>query len=160
LRPFGVNTLALTRSGRSVPGADASVGPDSVDDLLRSSDYLILAAPDTSETRGLLDAKRLTLLRRSAAVINVGRGTIIDTNALVDALRNGRVRAAVLDVTDPEPLPERHPLWELPNALVTSHSASTPTLAGAAFVDRVRQNVERYCAGDPLLGLVDPQLGY
>ena len=145
---------------RDVPGAIESVGPDDLDQLLRRSDFLLLAAPETPETVGLLDADRLALLPSHAWIVNVGRGSIIDTDALVVALEAGHLAGAALDVTDPEPLPAAHPLWQLPNAIVTSHTACTPSLGRAALADRVGMNVARFRRGEALLGLVDPELGY
>jgi len=158
--PFGVRGIALTRSGRVLPGVAESVGPDGLDDLLRRSDFVLLAVPETPETIGLLGADRLALLSSHAWIINVGRGSIVDTDALVDALERGTPAGAVLDVTDPEPLQEEHPLWRLPNAIITSHSSCTLPLARAAFADRVQTNVARFLRGEPLLGVVDVGDGY
>jgi D-3-phosphoglycerate dehydrogenase len=160
VRPLGVRTIAVTRSGRPVEGADLSLGAADVAEAVRESDFLVLAAPETDETRALLDARLLGQLRPHAWIVNVGRGSIVDTDALVEALRAGRLGGAALDVTDPEPLPPDHPLWALPNVIVTSHTACTPRLGGEAFAARVRENVRRFGAGEPLLGLVDPRLGY
>jgi phosphoglycerate dehydrogenase-like enzyme len=160
LRPLGVRTIAVTRSGRAVEGADVSLGAADLTEAVRESDFLVLAAPDTDETRGLFDARLLGQLRPHAWIVNVGRGSIVDTDALVEALRAGRLGGAALDVTDPEPLPPDHPLWALPNAIVTSHTANTPRLGGAAYAARVRENVRRFGTGEPLLGLVDPRVGY
>jgi phosphoglycerate dehydrogenase-like enzyme len=160
LEPFAVNTLALTRGGGAVPGARRSLGPADLEELLTDSDYLVLAAPDTAETRRLLDARRLRQLEEDAVIVNVGRGTIIDTEALVEALRERTLRGAVLDVTDPEPLPDAHPLWILDNAIITAHTASTRALGAPLFARRVEENVRRYRAGLKPLGLVDPVAGY
>jgi phosphoglycerate dehydrogenase-like enzyme len=160
LAPFQVSVVALTRSGRAVPGADASVGPEALDELLAASDYVVAAAPETPATRGLLSADRIALMREGAWLINVGRGSLVDTEALVAALRGGRIGGAVLDVTDPEPLPDGHALWDLPNAIVTSHSACTMELGLPALAERVRENVARFARGDELLGLVDVAAGY
>ena len=160
LRPMGVRTLAVTRSSRTVDGADVSVGPMEIDHVVRESDFLVLAAPETPETRGLLDARLFRQMRAHAWLVNVGRGTIIDTPALVDALREGRLAGAALDVTDPEPLPPGHVLWSMPNVVITSHTACTPTLGAAAFATRVQENVNRFRAGAPLLGTVETKHGY
>jgi phosphoglycerate dehydrogenase-like enzyme len=160
LRPLGVRTIAVTRSGRAVEGADVSVAAADLAEAVRESDFLVLAAPATGETRGLVDAQLLGQLPPHAWIVNVGRGSIVDTPALVEALRAGRLGGAALDVTDPEPLPPDHPLWTLPNVIVTSHTANTPRLGGAAYAARVRENVRRFGTGEELLGLVDPRLGY
>jgi D-3-phosphoglycerate dehydrogenase len=160
LRPFNVHGIALTRSGRPVPGAAECLDPAGLDRLLERSDYVVLAAPETSETIGLLSADRLALLKPHSWLINVGRGSIVDTNALVEALTNGHIGGAALDVTNPEPLPADHPLWALPNVIISSHTAVTAGLGRAAFSERVRINVARFCAGKPLIGVVDTRLMY
>ena len=159
LMPFGVRTLALTRSGRQVSGATVSLGPGGLERLLGESDYVVLAAPATPETDGMISAERLALMRDGACLINVGRGTLVDTDALVAGLRDGRMSAA-LDVTDPEPLPSDHPLWTLPNAIVSSHTANTVRLGSAAMALRVNENVARFARGEEPLGLVDPVARY
>jgi phosphoglycerate dehydrogenase-like enzyme len=159
LTPFGVRTLALTRSGRQVPRASVCLGPGGLERLLAESDYVVLAAPATPETDGMISAGRLALMRDGACLINVGRGTLVDTDALVAELRDGRISAA-LDVTDPEPLPSGHPLWTLPNAIVTSHTANTARLGSAAMAARVSENVARFARGEEPLGLVDPVARY
>jgi phosphoglycerate dehydrogenase-like enzyme len=160
LRPMGARTVAVTRSGRAVDGADVSVGPTEIDRVVRESDFLVLAAPETAETRGLLDARLFSQMRPHAWLVNVGRGTIVDTQALVDALRDGRLAGAALDVTDPEPLPRGHALWGVPNVVITSHTACTPALGAAAFRTRVQENVRRFRADEPLLGPAQTEHGY
>ena len=155
LAPFSPHTIALTRSGRPVPGADRSVGPDALDDVLRESDYLVLAAPQTPATRQLLDADRIATIKQGAFIVNVGRGTLIDTDALERALRTGHLAGAALDVTDPEPLPPHHPLWTHPTTIITSHTASTLALGWPRFLTRVAENVSRFGSGRDLLGGVD-----
>lgn len=159
LAPFGARTLALTRGGRDVAGASASLGPDGMDELLAASDYVVLSAPATPDTRHMISAEQLALMRTGACLINVGRGTLVDTDALVAELR-ARCITAVLDVTDPEPLPDNHPLWQLPNAVITSHTANTPRTGSAAMAERVRENVARIAHGEEPLGLVDPVAFY
>jgi phosphoglycerate dehydrogenase-like enzyme len=131
-----------------------------LESLLCRSDFVVLSAPETAQTIGLLNADRLALLPSHAWIVNVGRGSTVDTAALVTALETGRLAGAALDVTDPEPLPDGHPLWRLPNAIITSHTACTPSLGRAAFADRVRTNISRFIRGEALLGRVDADLGY
>ena len=92
--------------------------------------------------------------------MNVGRGALVDTDALVEALREGRLRGACLEVTDPEPLPDGHPLWSEPRALITPHVANTRTQLDAALARRAADNVARFRAGEPLIGLIDVTAGY
>jgi phosphoglycerate dehydrogenase-like enzyme len=160
LAPLRVRVLALTRGGRTVPGADISLGPDGLDRLLRESDYVVLAVPETPETLAMIGAEQLALMREHAWLVNIGRGTVVDTGALVDALCAGRIGGAVLDVTDPEPLPDEHPLWKLPNVLVTGHTASTWELGRPVFLERIRTNVALFARGEPLVGPVDVSAGY
>jgi phosphoglycerate dehydrogenase-like enzyme len=160
LAPFDVETLALTRSGRNVPGADDSLGPDGLDQLPTESDYVVLAAPATPATASMISADQLALMRPRAWLVNVSRGVLVDTEALVDVLEAGRLGGAALDVTDPEPLPDDHPLWRLPNVMITPHVASTPEMAGPALRTRVRENVARFARGEELIGVVDVAAGY
>ncbi len=99
-------------------------------------------------------------MREDAWLVNVARGSLVDTDALVDALRNGTIAGAALDVTDPEPLPDGHPLWELPNALITPHVATPADTERALFAERVRENVRRLAAGEPLEAVIDAEGGY
>ena len=118
-----MRVLALTRAGRDVPGAERSFGPDGLDALLEQSDYVVLCAPLTPDTHGLIGARELDLIGPEGVLLNVGRGQLVDTAALVEALRAGRLGGACLDVIDPEPLPDGHPLWSEPRVLITPHVA-------------------------------------
>jgi phosphoglycerate dehydrogenase-like enzyme len=160
LRPFDVRSIALTRTGHAVPGATLTRGPGGLDELLAASDWVVLAAPATPSTRSLISAAGLARMRSSAWLINVSRGSLVDTGALVAALRSGELRGAILDVTEPEPLPDGHVLWSLPNAIITPHVASTPELAATALSRRIQENVSRYAAGRELIGVVDLAAGY
>jgi len=153
---LGMRVIGLRRSGAPIELVRDVVGPDRLHHLLSESDYVVLAAPLTDETRGMIDARAFLLMKRTAWVINIARGGLIDTEALVEALRQRRIRGACLDVTEPEPLPEGHPLWGLPNVLITSHSASgdSPALAQRK-VKLLVDNLQRYMAGQPLTGVVD-----
>ena len=160
LAPFRARVLALTRGGGTVSGADVSLGRDGLGRLLSESDYVVLAAPETPETTRMIGAEQLALMRGHAWLVNIGRGTVVDTDALVAALRAGQIGGAILDVTDPEPLPHDHPLWALPNVLVTAHTASSWELGRSAFLERLRTNVSLFARGEPLVGLVDIDGGY
>jgi phosphoglycerate dehydrogenase-like enzyme len=160
LEPFGVRVLASTRSGADVPGAARSLGTADLDELLRESDYVVLCAPLTPETHGLIGARELDLLGPEGVLVNVGRGALVDTDALVAALRERRIRGALLDVTEPEPLPDGHPLWSEPRALITPHVANTRAQLDAALARRVEQNVARFAAGEQPIGAIDPAAGY
>lgn len=163
LEPFGVRVLAVNHSGRPVPGA-ARTSPaddlDGLDELLTSSDHVVIAAPATASTTRLIDAAALDRMRSDAWLINVARGSLVDTDALVTALAEGRIGGAALDVTEPEPLPDGHPLFSEPRALISSHCANPRSLLVPALARRVRENVGRYLAGEPLDGVIDPATGY
>jgi phosphoglycerate dehydrogenase-like enzyme len=143
------------------PGFAAVVGDDTIDDELPRADVVVLAAPATASTEGILDARRLGLLGRGAIVVNVARGALVDETALAAALAGGRLRGAVLDVYEREPLPPESPLWRLPNVLATPHvSAVSP----ARFWDRMMalflDNWGRHRRGERLVNLVDASAGY
>ena len=160
LAPFDTRVIALTRDGRRVPGADVSVGPTGLPLLLEQSDYVVLAAALATETKGMISAWELAQMRADAWLINVARGGLVDTDALVEALRTGAIGGAALDVTEPEPLPPGHALWALRNALITPHVASTPEMGEGFLAERVTENVRRFAAGRDLMGVVDQRLGY
>jgi len=121
----------------------------------------VIAAPLTGETRGVLDAQRLALLRPRAIVVNVARGSLVDERALTAALAGGRLRGAVLDVFEREPLDAGSPLWSLPNVLLTPHvSAVSPARFWERGVALLLENWERYRRGEPLRNLVDKRAGY
>ncbi len=156
LRACEADVVRVARKPR--PGADVHAVAD-LDGLLPSADAVVLVTPLTEETRGLLDARRLALLPDGALVVNVGRGPVLDTAAMVAEASAGRLRAA-LDVTDPEPLPDGHRLWSLPNCLVTPHTADSEEMIQALLAVRIRENVERLASGLPLVGVVDTAAGY
>ncbi|MEA2291993.1 MAG: hypothetical protein QOF17_1013 [Solirubrobacteraceae bacterium] len=160
LAPFGVRVLAVTRRGRPVEGAAVTVAADRLDEVLPAADHVVLAAPGTPGTRHQFDAERLARLKPGAWLVNVGRGSLVDTGALVAALESGPLGGAGLDVTDPEPLPDGHPLWRHERVLITPHVASTLEGERRHYAVRVRENVARFAAGEPLLGVVDRDAGY
>ena len=124
-----------------------------LDSLLPRAEVVVLILPATAETRGLIGRRQLALMRQGALLVNAARGPIVDTDALVEALKSGRIRAA-LDVTDPEPLPEGHPLWSCPNLLITPHvGASTPQFAPRAL-RTAADELRRYMNGEPLHNVV------
>ena len=160
LAPFGTRIIALTRDGRLVPGAAVSIGPSELPWLLTESDYVVLAAALTGETRGVITAESIGAMRPDAWLINIARGELVDTRALVEALGAQTIGGAALDVTDPEPLPAGHPLWSLPNVIITPHVASTRAMGERYLAARVEENVRRFSLGQKLLGVVDQKLGY
>jgi phosphoglycerate dehydrogenase-like enzyme len=158
---FGMPLIGCRRSGRPVEGVTDVVPPAGLARLWRESDYIVLACPLTSETRHIVGAAALAAMKSGARLINIARGALVDTEALVAALQADRLGGAALDVTDPEPPPPGHPLWRLPNVLLTPHNApgNTDALNGRKL-DLFLDNLGRYLAGQPLLNLVDPVRGY
>jgi phosphoglycerate dehydrogenase-like enzyme len=142
-------------------GFERVITMDEVDAELALADVVVIAAPLTGETRGVLDARRLALLQPRAIVVNVARGSLIDERALIAALAGGRLRGAVLDVFEREPLADDSPLWSLPNVLLTPHvSAVSPARFWERGVALLVENWERYERGEPLRNLVDKAAGY
>jgi phosphoglycerate dehydrogenase-like enzyme len=158
---FDMRVLATRRSGSgSAPFIERVAGPDALLELLPEADVVVVCVPLTPETDGLFDAAAFAAMKRGAYLVNIARGRVVDTTALVDALHTGRIAGACLDVTEPEPLPADHVLWTFPNVVITPHvaaqSASTLERRSALLVE----NLRRFAAGEPLLNVVDKQLGY
>lgn len=156
LKGFGVGTTVVRRTPS--PG---TLGPDAWRAELGNFDWVILAVPATPETERMIGEAELSAMKSSATLVNIARGTVVDQDALVAALRDKRIGAAFLDVTDPEPLPAGHPLWSLDNAHVTMHlSGRAQTLMFQRAGQRFMENLSRYRDGAPLLHTVDLKLGY
>ncbi|HYZ98689.1 MAG TPA: NAD(P)-dependent oxidoreductase [Acidimicrobiales bacterium] len=160
LGPFECDVTVVRRSPRPMAGARAVVGDDRLGEALAGADVVVLALPLLPESVGLIDRRRLELLAPGACLVNVARGQHVVTEDLVEALRDGTLGSAGLDVTDPEPLPDGHPLWTLPNAIVTPHTGNTQEMALPLLSARITDNVRRWIAGEPLVGPVDPASGY
>jgi phosphoglycerate dehydrogenase-like enzyme len=154
LAPFEVTTTLVGRRAR-----DGVHPVDEVAELLPHHDACVVVVPLTDATRGLVDAAFLAAMPDGSVLVNAARGPVVDTDALVAELTAGRLRAA-LDVTDPEPLPDDHPLWREPRALITPHVANPPAALCPALAERVRENVTRFTTGRELLGRIDPDAGY
>lgn len=160
IAPFDCHITAVRHSDKAVPGVDRTVQTSEFVSLLPETDVLFLASALNDETRAIVNADALRALPASSVVVNISRGPVIDTDALVDALRKDEILGAALDVTDPEPLPDDHPLWAEPRALITPHTADTVEqvieLLGQRFVD----NIGRRARGEELAGVVNPERGY
>jgi phosphoglycerate dehydrogenase-like enzyme/glyoxylase-like metal-dependent hydrolase (beta-lactamase superfamily II) len=134
--------------------------PSKLPELLPEADVVVLACPLTPETKGLLGKKQFDSMKKSALLINVARGGIVETDALVSALKGGTIAGAGLDVTDPEPLPDEHPLWKLPNVVISPHLGNLSVDGVERQWRLFRENVRRFVAGEPLLCVVDKEKGY
>jgi phosphoglycerate dehydrogenase-like enzyme len=157
---FGLHVTGLTRDGRRVAEADESLAVSDLAAVAARSDVLAITLPGTPHTRGLVSREVLAALPRGAVVVNVGRGTIVDQPALIEALQSGALGGAVLDVFDPEPLPADSPLWTLENTIVAPHTAARSFLENERIVELFCDNLRRYAAGEPLRNPIDTQEFY
>ncbi|MDA9520632.1 2-hydroxyacid dehydrogenase [Bradyrhizobium sp. CCBAU 11434] len=158
LKPFRFPLAAWSRSKKVVEGVTCFHGADQLGNFLQRTDILVCLLPLTEQTSGILNERLFSLLPAGARLLHVGRGPQLDQGALIEALDSGRLNAAMLDVTDPEPLPESHPLWSHPKVIITPHIASVTQPHTAA--QSVIENIRRHRAGQNPIGLVDRALGY
>ncbi|HEY2933460.1 MAG TPA: D-2-hydroxyacid dehydrogenase [Acidobacteriota bacterium] len=162
-KALGMRVLGLRQNcDQPVKGVDEMLGVDQLDRLLTESDFVVLAVPDTAATRHIIGKQQLDSMKKSACLINVGRGTAVDQRALADALQSGRIAGAALDVYETEPLPQGSPLWAAPHILITPHVGSATMLE--RFWRRqhelLAENLRRYLSGEPLLYVVNKRRGY
>jgi phosphoglycerate dehydrogenase-like enzyme len=160
LQPFDCNITVVRLSAEPLEGAQTVVGTENLVDAIVGADAVVVALALTPDTEGILGRNEFELMEKHAWVVNVGRGRHIVTEDLVWALQEGEIGGAALDVTSPEPLPDEHPLWSLPNCIITPHIGNTPAMAVPLLSARITENVHRYVAGEPLVGCIDPELGY
>lgn len=158
LRPFGFPLAGWSRSAKRIDGVTGFHGAEQLPGFLAQTDILVCLLPLTPQTRGMLNQELFAQLPTGARLLHVGRGPQLDQTALIAALDSGHLAAAMLDVTDPEPLPQDHPLWSHPGVMITPHIASVTQPQTAA--QAVAENIRRHRAGDDLIGLVDRNLGY
>lgn len=162
-RAFDVEILATRRSaapGATAPDVDELFPPDELHTMLGRCDAVIAAVPETPETAGMMDAAAFAAMRPGSFFCNVGRGSLVDEGALIDALRRGQLRGAALDVASVEPLPSDHPLWDAPNLSLSSHSASAPAALFLNLHELFSRNLAAYLSGDALENEVDLSRGY
>ncbi len=160
LEPFGCHITVVRRSADPFPGADLTTTLDRRLDVVAGADVVVLALALTPETEHVIGAAELDAMADHAWLVNVARGGHVDTEALVDALAAGSIGGAALDVTDPEPLPDGHPLWSEPRAIITPHVGNTREMEVPVLAAHIADNVRRFAAGDRLVCVVDVDAGY
>jgi phosphoglycerate dehydrogenase-like enzyme len=160
LAPFRVASTVVRRTAEPVPGATRTMETGRLAEALADATVVFLALALTPETVHIIGAPELAVMRSDSWLVNVARGPHVDTDALVTALDNGAIGGAALDVTDPEPLPDGHPLWTQQRSIITPHTADTLEMTERPLALRIRDNVARYAAGQPLVGVVDARAGY
>jgi phosphoglycerate dehydrogenase-like enzyme len=156
MRVLGVDI----QPGPAPDGVEAIWPLDRLDEALRQADVLVIATPQTAETRGMIDARRIGLLPPEAYLVVISRGRIVDEPALIAALQAGKLAGAGLDVTATEPLPPDNPLWEAPNVIITPHCSGGSRQTSARVWDITTENIRRFVAGEPLTNVCDKQAGF
>ena len=158
--PLRARVTVVRRQPGDVPGAWRTITPDALHDALPTADAVVVAAAATEGTKHVIGAAELALMPSHAVLVNIARGTLVDLEAVVDAVSSGRLYGAGLDVMDPEPFPREHRVWAEKRIVISSHSADTPEMTGPLLAGRVRSNVRAFLAGELLFGVVDPAAGY
>lgn len=164
LRAFGMNVTGIRRCTKPTEGFDRVFGADMLDELLTQADFIICCLPHTPETEKMLGESRFSRMKQGALFVNVGRGSLVDETALINALQSGQLFGAVLDVFGQEPLPDVSPLWDMENVLITPH-ISGPSFGHFPEVERgiaeiCAENISRFVDGKPLLNVIDRSKGY
>jgi phosphoglycerate dehydrogenase-like enzyme len=157
---FGMRIYGSRRTPRPMPGVAQVVGGDGWRELLPKADFLVVAAPLTAETRGMIDAAAFAAMRPTAYLINIARGAVLDEPALIAALRDGQISGAALDTFEQEPLPAESPLWGLPNVTITPHATANSPRMRERQIALFFENLSRFRSGQPLLNIVDKSIGY
>jgi phosphoglycerate dehydrogenase-like enzyme len=160
VRCMGARVIGTRRRDAQVEGVEILAGGEGLDRLLERSDYVVLAVPETDETRGLMDAAALARMKEGAVLVNVARGGLVDEAALLSALENGRLRGAALDAFSTEPLPDAHPFWRAPRVLLTPHTSAYTHRFWEREAELILDNLRRYLAGEALRNVVDKAEGY
>jgi phosphoglycerate dehydrogenase-like enzyme len=160
LSPFDVSITIVRCTDHPVAGAQQTLTSADLPGVLAQTDVLVIAAAHTEATTHLISATEFAVMKVESVVVNIARGPLIDAVALDSALRTGLIAGAALDVTDPEPLPEGHPLWSAPNILITPHQADTPEMTAPLLAVRIEHNVRAFMGDGRFVGVVDPSAGY
>jgi len=158
--PLRPDVTVVRRQAGDVPGATRTILPEDLDAVLPTADAIVVAAAATKSTKHVIGKDQLALIPAHAVLVNIARGSLVDLEAVVDAVGSGRLFGAGLDVMDPEPFPDDHRVWQQKRIVVTSHSADTPEMTAPLLAKRVRANVQAFVAKQRLFGVVDPVAGY
>ncbi len=159
-KAFGMKVIGLRKSGRNEEYYDVMYDNGGLDKLLAASDFVVSCIPLTGETRHMLGEHEFEVMKDTAYFINISRGGVVDEAALIRALREGKIRGAGLDVFEEEPLPVQSPLWDMPNVLITPHSAGSTDRYMERAMALFNDNLSRYLKGEKLVNLIDPKRGY
>jgi phosphoglycerate dehydrogenase-like enzyme len=157
---MGFRVLGVRRDTTAVPGVERLYPPERLADAAAEADYLVVCTPLTPATSGAISRELLARMKKTAWVVNIARGPIIDQGALTDALRAGTIGGAALDALWTEPFPADDPLWKMPNVIITPHSSNSSPRVRERSVALFKENLRRYKAGEPLLNRVDLEAGY
>lgn len=161
LKAFDCTVHGVVRTIREAPSyVDSLCTSDTMQEVLAVSDYVVICLPGSPETKGMFDAKVFGQMKESGVIVNIGRGTIINQDDLIEALENKTIAGALLDVTTPEPLPPESPLWSMPNVIITPHCSSATTKAMDRIIDRLCLNIDAFIKEEKLPNEVDKKLGY
>lgn len=160
LQPFDPEITFVRRSTDPVEGAARTVAAASLAEVLPDADVVVVAAAMTADTAEMFGAPEFRAMKKTAVLVNIARGGLVDTDALVEALEQEEIWGAGLDVTSPEPLPDGHPLWSSERALITPHQADTPEMVAPLLAERIRHNVAALGGDGDFIGVVDPAAGY
>ena len=158
---FGMRVIGTRRSDSPSPEFIQKVGkPNDLLKMLPEADVVVLAVPLTKETENMIDKEAFTAMKKGSYLINIARGKVVNTDAMIEALKSGHLAGAGLDVTDPEPLPKEHTLWSFPNVVITPHIAARSAVTKQRRAALLRENLRRFASGEPLLNVVDKKLQY
>lgn len=157
---LGMRVIATQRTPKSHPRVEKMYAAEQTAEVVEQSDYLVLVVPLTDDTKGLFDAGMIARMKPDAVLINLSRGGIVDEAAIVEALTDGTIKGAAIDVFDQEPLPADHPLWETPNTIITPHMAAADSAYLPNIAKIFAENLERISSGQPLINEVDRNRGY
>lgn len=160
-KALGMRVVSIKRTPVASEWVDACYPPDRLNDLLRASDFVVIAAPLTRETEKMISEEQFRMMKRSAYLVNISRGAIVDETALINALQEKRIAGAALDTVAHEPLDRQSPLWDMPNVIITPHiSANSTYTRDVRTYDAILANIRRYANGEPLNNVVNRELGY